>query len=186
MKKPTITFACEASLPPECLCLASSENYIIGGYSDGFVRVFDIRKENSGTGPNNPKFVQSLKLSSGVCSMDSLDGLNFTCSTQSGTISLFGLNSDGAVTLQSSREKAHQGTSWAVKYLDSKHIISSGSAGDLKLWELSASGRPPMPHISSFPSQQSLLSIDVINKENPSLCLVSSLDNTCRVISIVK
>jgi len=106
--------------------------------------------------------------------------------TQSGTISTLDLGASGELVPVANREKAHQGTSWAVRYVDKKHALSSGSAGDLKLWEINTAGRPPMPHVSAFPSQSSILSLDILSSDKPTLALCCSLDNTLRVLSVMK
>jgi len=173
--RPVVQFIPETSLPSDCWAVLSPQsrpNLVYAGYSDGFFRIFDVR---------NAKMVSSHKLSSGICAADVNDGLPVVCSTQGGSITSVDVDTNGTISPLSSREKAHQGTSWSVKYVGSANVVSSGSAGDLKVWDVGARGRPPMPHLSSFPSHHSILSIDVLHKK-PSIIVCASLDNTIRVL----
>jgi WD40 repeat protein len=175
MKAAAARFEFSASLKPELWTLRSiRDQFIIAGYADGQVLSFDIRAN---------KCISSLKLSSGVCSIDSRPGLPVVAVTQSGGLYCLGLSSGGELSLSTSRESAHHGTSWAVKYLNDKLAVSSGSSGDLKVWTMSPS-RAPLPHLSSSPSNQPTLSIDIVHEHNPSLILCSSMDNSIRILSV--
>lgn len=199
-------FLLPGSIPPECWSILSVDpNTLSAGYSDGHVALYDTRKvyrifsipfspvscvsplPSSLFSPpgysSQAELVAAYKLSSGgVCSLSLAPGRPLLAATQNGAVAALQV-SPSSLQFLSSREKAHQGTSWAVRYGPAGYVFSTGSVGDVKLWESKEGGKQLLPHLSSSGSafgSMAILALDT-HPLNSKLFLVCSLDSTLRV-----
>lgn len=177
----TIIPTTTSAKPPECWAIhkQSSSYNLVAGYSDGSVCQFDLRASNIS--------VAQSKLTAGVCCVDMNEGKAFA-STVDGSIAYFdSFDKPGHFSPTINVSKAHgdTGTVWAVKgaiYNEKQHVISTGSKGDVKLWEVKNSGIL-FPVSTLLVSSHAVVCMDTF-ASNPNVAIMSSLDKKVEAVGI--
>lgn len=167
------------SKSPECWTVRThpSLNTVLAGYSDGSICQFDLR------GPSVA--VAQAKLSAGICSVDLTSENKAFVSAADGSIAyynFFETPKQSQITPNILQHKAHgdTGTLWSVrgtKINNKPHLLSCGSKGDVKLWEVKETGQNNSlaPISTLLVSSHAIVCMETFSS-NPNVIVYSSLD----------
>jgi WD40 repeat protein len=169
---------------PDCWTLrcSPSSHTVVAGYSDGSVCLFDLRSSSI-------SFARG-KATAGVCSLDFCDQNRILASTIDGSLVVFNSSASPALPALHTQAKAHgdNGTVWAVRSLnldDNSLCLSSGSKGDVKLWDLRSRGGSfsMVPLSTLLVSSHAVVTLDTFTSDSH-LAVLSSLDKRVGVVGL--